>query len=323
MVHWHVRIDGSADTVVAAPHADGDPHRAATWFADDDPTWRSAWFAEWDESGAGVAADAAARRLGARSISPALPRSVLDMGRPWAGAPGDETLMGKGALDGQTKARLSPDGVARARIAYDGAIAEVRAATSAAHGWIEAHEYGVGGSTYDVARGVRPFRRPEVAVVSEVAPWSTATPTGLACLIPADLRPTPWALRHGVEAQLAARGFRPGPSPYPDAPWSLGARFVAERYLAWRCRVDGVDPQPWRDLAWGDPNAPAPDAVYAAELARRAATLPERLADRFHDEDPCFVLVVELRIDLRARADAFGDAIAEGAAQWQRARRGA
>ena len=164
-------------------------------------------------------------------------------------------------------------------------------------------------------------------------PWASAYPVGLARLLPGDLRGTPWALERAVTDALAARGFRAGPSPYPNqGPWALSVRFLAARWFAWLGRTGRLPADTAAELvrlAWTDDQDPAAEAVATGEapetealrgvrdLARAMGAWSHeagRLGDAFLAEEGAFTLVVELRNDRVADAEAFGEAVADGLA---------
>lgn len=324
-----IRLPGRPDLLFVAPHAPA-PLEAAFPFVADSPEVKAELaerVADWHDLGTEVALEAAVARSGCAGVRPTLPRAVMDLNRGWRGrAEEKETLFGKGAVDAWVTANLREGGLAQLESWYRDAQAGIRAAAREARGLVEIHSYGDLGSTYDRLAGGRPQLRSEAAIVHG-APWATAFPVGLARLIPANLRGTSWPLESRVGTALAEQGIRLGPSPYPALlPWNVSARFLAERWFAWLGRTGALPADTaarLADLAWLDEQAPAVDAAATgaspeawpgvAELAAQIGAWSHdgaRLADRFAEEDGSFALGIELRIDLRDRAAAFGEAIA-------------
>lgn len=327
-----IATPGAAGALFVAPHATA-PVDAAHPYILDDPEVRrglAAHVEEWHDAGSGRALEACGRALSAPTLRNRLPRGLIDLNRGWRGrADTSDALFGKGALDAWCADHLAPGALERLERGYHQAMDQLAAASSTVRGMIEVHSFGDLGSTYQRLAGGRPMRRPEVAVVT-TTPWATAFPVGLARLIPADLRGTPWALERRVGDAVDAVGLSVGPSPYPTTgPWSLSARFLAARWLAWLGRT-GQLPAHTVDrlagLAWHDEQDAELDAVAAGELeepshlegvrelACRLSTWSSEgseLGDRFLREDDTFTLVVELRNDRVERASDFGAAVAE------------
>ena len=326
---------GSAPVLLVAPHATA-ALEAARPFVDADPAVQAELatrVAEWHDEGSGEAMDAAAARLGAPGLRPILPRGLMDLNRGWKGrVEAKETLFGKGALDAWAGAHLREGARPALEGWYRQALAEIRAAAQPARGLVEVHSFGDLGSTYDKQGGGRPVRRPEASVVT-ATPWASAYPVGLARLLPGDLRGTPWALERAVTDALAGAGFRAGPSPYPtQGPWALSMRYLAARWFAWLGRTGRLPADTvatLTTLAWTDDQDPHMEAVATGEVAETDALRGVRelaramgawsheaghLGDTFLAEDGGFTLVVELRNDRVADAEAFGVAVADGLA---------
>jgi hypothetical protein len=246
-----------------------------------------------------------------------MPRGVVDLNRGWKGRQEQvETLFGKGALDQWVRANLVPGAEPRLEGWYRAAMAEIRAAAADVPVLVELHSYGDLGSTYDRNAGGRPMRRSEAAVVHG-APWASAFPVGLSRFVPANLRGTPWTLEARVGASLADRGIAIGPSPYPTLlPWTISARFLAERWFRWLGRSGRLPTDlaaRLADLAWTDEQA-EPEHPALTELTAALGDWSHagaRLADGFAVEDGSATLGVELRVDLVRHAAAFGEAVAD------------
>ncbi len=324
---------GGAHVLLVAPHATTPLGAAVECFVGSDDVQESlhARVADWHDEGSGEAMLAAADVLGAPGARPTLPRGVLDLNRGWKGrVEAKETLFGKGALDAWTVAHLVPGAEGDLELWYREALGQLAGASAGARGFVEVHSYGDLGSTYDRDAGGRPVRRPEAAII-EAVPWATAYPVGLARLLPGDLRGTPWELVREVGDALGAAGFRVGPSPYPSqGPWALSTRFLAARWFAWLARSKVIPVATALRLAhhaWHDEQAAEVDAIAAggiaetsglvgvAELAKRMGAWSHDAGDlgrRFLEADGAFTLVVELRVDRAAEAEAFGRAVGAG-----------
>jgi hypothetical protein len=319
MLHVHPDADGAPTTLFVAPHAPS-PLEAVRALVRDEPAVQrelAERVADWHDEGTDVALDAATRRSGQRGLRPRMPRGVVDLNRGWRGRPeAVETLFGKGALDQWVRANLVPGAEPQLEAWYRSAMAEIRAAAAGVRVLVELHSYGDLGSTYDRNAGGRPMRRSEAAVVHG-APWASAFPVGLARFIPANLRGTPWALEARVGASLADRGIAVGPSPYPTLlPWTISARFLAERWFSWlgrSARLPAGLAAELADLAWTDEQAEVDHPALLDLAAALGAWSHDGagLADAFAVEDGSATLGVELRIDLRGHAGAFGEAIAD------------
>lgn len=326
-----VHLPGGPDLLFVAPHAPA-PLEAAFPFVHETPEIRAELadrVADWHDLGTDEALAAAVARSGSTGLRPTLPRAVMDLNRGWRGRVEErETLFGKGAVDAWVGTNLNDGALPQLEAWYRSAQAGIRAAAREARALVELHSYGDLGSTYDRMAGGRPQLRAEAAVVHG-APWATAFPVGLSRLIPANLRGTPWPVEVKVGTALRERGIRLGQSPYPSLlPWTVSARFLAERWFGWLGRTGQLSvavADRLADLAWTDEQALEVDAAATgapgnpewpgvAELAARIGAWSHdgaRLADTFADEDGSFTLGVELRIDLRDRAAAFGEAIAD------------
>jgi hypothetical protein len=174
--------------------------------------------------------------------------------------------------------------------------------------------------------GGRPLRRSEAAVVHG-APWGTAFPVGVSRLIPANLRGTSFDIEARVGRALESHRIRLGPSPYPPLlPWTVSARFLADRWFRWLGRTGRLPEEVaarLSDLAWTDEQHPEVDLAATAarpewdgvhELARVIGAWSHEgadLADAFLHEEGVFTVGIELRIDLRDRAADFGEAVAD------------
>ncbi|MCA9489420.1 MAG: hypothetical protein KC621_05840, partial [Myxococcales bacterium] len=284
---------------------------------------------DWHDPGTDVALAAATAHSGQHGLKQSLPRGLLDLNRGWRGRPEEkETLFGKGTLDQWVRANLRPGAEDELHAWYVEALAEVRAAARGARGLVELHGYGDLGSTYDRMAGGRPNRRSEVSVVHG-APWASPFPIGVARLVPASLRGTPWAVEARLGEQLARRGLALGPSPYPSIlPWTVSARFLVERWFSWLARIGRLDAEVARrlsDLAWTDELSTELDAAVTGEATAHAWPGVRQLADvigawthegadladTFAKEDGTFTLGVELRCDRVDRATDFGEAVAD------------
>ncbi|MBA2321779.1 MAG: hypothetical protein H0V89_11570 [Deltaproteobacteria bacterium] len=322
---------GSDRVVLVAPHARA-PYEAALPYFSSNVSVRdelAARVLDWHDEGSAEALEAAADVLGSIALKPTIPRAVVDLNRGWAGRVETvETLFGKGAVDTWVRANLVEGGLERLEGYWRGAMAELRAACANATGLVELHSYGDLGSSYDRVGGGRPVRRPTTAIVHG-APWATARPVGIARLIPANLRGTPWRIESAVGNALADVGLEPGPSPYPTLlPWNLSARFLADRWFGWLAssgRLPASTASALVDLCWGHEQDPTVDVAceggggfegaqaLAAQLGEWSHEGPA-LADRFSDETGVFTLGVELRIDRVADAPAMGRAVANALA---------
>ncbi|MEQ1570141.1 MAG: N-formylglutamate amidohydrolase [Myxococcota bacterium] len=312
---------GPSTALFVAPHAFA-PLEAAIGWIEDDPAIRAA-FAErvddWHDLGTLEALDAATARARAPGLRTSVPRALVDLNRGWRGREEKvETLFGKGAVDAWVRQHLRVGAQEEVEEWYRAALAEVRAAAAGARVLVELHSYGDLGSTYDRNSGGRPMLRPEASVVYG-APWATAYPVGLSRLVPASLRGTRWQMEARLGAALAVHGIELGPSPYPILlPWNLSARFLAERWFRWlgaSGRLPERTAARLADLAWTDEQAEVVDELPgAAGLATELTAWSHHGAElvaAFHEQDGSGTLGVELRIDLRDRAPAFGEAVAE------------
>jgi hypothetical protein len=322
---------GRGDVVFVAPHAETGLGDAARHLLPD-PEVQAALadrVALWHDGGTLEALEAAVTATGAPGLRPNLPRGLLDLNRGWRGrVEAQETLFGKGALDQWVRARLAPGGEAALEAWYRQAMSEMHAATRGARGFVELHSYGDLGSTYDQQAGGRPVRRSESSCIHG-APWNTAFPVGVARLIPASLRGTPWTREAAIGRALVPVGLTLGPGPYPSLiPWSVTSRFLASRWFGWLGQA-GVLPiattEVLEHLAWTDEQSEAVDrAVATGEepdslrgVAALAAMLTRwthegaDLADRFQAETGVFTVGIELRIDRVDRAEAWGAAVAQ------------
>lgn len=313
------RTTGGATALFVAPHAPCDLAGAAALVRDDPELQRvlAERVADWHDLGSDVALDAATRRSGQAGLRPRMPRGVVDLNRGWRGREEEvETLFGKGALDQWVRANLVPGAEAKLEAWYRAAMGEIRAAATEVRVLVELHSYGDLGSTYDRDAGGRPMRRSEAAIVHG-APWATAFPVGLSRFVPANLRGTPWALEARVGEALADRGIAVGPSPYPTLlPWTVSARFLAERWFRWLGRTDRLPRElasRLAELAWTDEQAEVEDPALArlTEVIGSWTHDGARLADAFNAEDGSAVLGVELRVDLIRHAAGFGEAVAD------------
>lgn len=324
-------IPGTGPALWVAPHAPAHVSDPARWVRDE-PAVQAAFaerVADWHDGGTDASLRGATTTSGWAGLRPTLPRGLVDLNRPWKGREeAQETLFGKGALDQWTRGALRPGVADEVEAWHRAALDRIAAASAGCRGLVELHSYGDLGSTYDRLAGGRPVRRSEVSVIPST-PWNTMRPVGLAQLVPADLRGTSRALERRVEDEVAAIGLTLGPSPYPPmSPWALSVRFLAARWFRWLAR-DGVLPADTADalarLAWVDEQnalveevasgrvAEPPSLRGVAELARAIGAWSHegaRLGDRFLAEDRSFTLVVELRIDLVERSEAFGAAVA-------------
>lgn len=326
-------LPGHGPILLVAPHATA-ALAAAVPFVDPDAAIQAELaerVADWHDAGSGEAMAAAAHSLGAPGLSPILPRGLMDLNRGWKGrVEAKETLFGKGALDAWAGAHLREGGRDALEGWYRAALAQIRLAAQDVQGLVEVHSFGDLGSTYDMQAGGRPVRRPEAALIAG-APWASAYPVGLARLLPGDLRGTPWPLERAVTDALLVQSFRVGPGPYPSqGPWALSARFLAARWFRWLAqtgRLPEATAKTLEDLAWTDEQDPQLEAVATGqrdepaelrgvqELAQAMGAWSHaagRLGDLFLSDAKPFTLVVELRNDRTADAQAFGAAVAHG-----------
>jgi hypothetical protein len=328
-------VDGGLPVLLVAPHGTAPLAAAQPLVHDDDDTQRTLAerVADWHDEGSAEALEAAAAALGAVGFRPTVPRAVLDLNRGWRGrAEAAETLFGKGALDAWTGARLRPGAAEALQLHHAAALATLAEASRGVQGFVELHSYGDLGSTYDRNAGGRPVRRAEAAIV-DATPWASAHPVGLARLLPGDLRGTPWPLVRELGDALTARGFAPGPSPYPSqGPWALSTRFLAARWFGWLGRTGRVPEAcagALAELAWTDEQSPALDAALdgggpaaldgVRDLARLTGAWSHEAGDlgrRFLTEDGAFTVVAELRVDRAEEGPAFGEAVAAGVRTW-------
>ncbi|MEQ1505723.1 MAG: hypothetical protein ABMB14_26045 [Myxococcota bacterium] len=329
-----IRLSGREDLLFVAPHAPA-PLTAAEAFVTDEPAIRAELadrVADWHDLGTDAALAAAVERAGCQGLRPTVPRAVVDLNRGWRGrAEQAETLFGKGAIDGWVRGNLVDGAEAALERYWRGAIAGIREASRSARAVIELHSYGDLGSTYDRLAGGRPMVRSEAAVVHG-APWATAFPIGLSRLIPANLRGASFGTEVRVGEALAAHRIRLGPSPYPaQLPWTVSARFLADRWFRWLGRTGRLPAEVadrLADLTWTDELAPEVDAVVAAgsddgdwpgvaALAARIGAWSHdgaALVEAFAVEDGSYTVGVELRIDLKDRGAEFGAAVADAVA---------
>ncbi len=328
-------IPGAARAAFVAPHAIAPAAPAMPFVyyggaSSDDATLRE--LAErvdtWHDMGTLEALEAATAEIGGAGARPNLPRGLLDLNRPWKGRIEEkETLFGKAAVDSWVRSRLAPGAEDALEQWYRAAMVEIRAVTDSAVGLVELHSYGDLGSTYDMQAGGRPIRRSACSVIHG-SPWLTAFPVGVARLIPASLRGTPWSAEAKVASELDRIGIELGPSPYPQLlPWNVSARFLAARWFRWLGESGRLPPETAArlvELAWTDEQAPAVDAAVTtgdepADLAGVKALADDltawthagaELGDRFLAETGTFVVGIELRIDLVERAAEWGAAVA-------------
>jgi hypothetical protein len=324
-------VPGSTLVTLVAPHAHAPAERAVELVIDDPGVQHELLdrIADWHDEGSREALDAANAATGWTALRPTLPRGLVDVNRGWRGRQEEkETLFGKGAVDQWIRASLRPGSLERLESWHRRALDQIRTTSAESRGIVELHSYGDLGSTYDRHAGGRPVRRSEAAVVHG-APWANAYPVGIARLIPASLRGTPWALERLVGDALAGVGINVGPSPYPTTtPWAVSPRFLADRWFRWLGRTGRI-PAATADhlatLAWteeqdeevdaaAEGTAPEPAHLKGARaLARRLGAWSHEggaLGDAFSAEDPSFTLVVELRVDLVERAPEVGAAVA-------------
>jgi hypothetical protein len=307
--------------VVVAPHAYTALGGASALFRAETPAAElDDRVADWHDLGSLEAMEACARHLGCAALRPSLPRAVLDLNRGWAPRPGPETLFSKGAVDAWTRTWLAEGALERLQQVHHEFMMDLRAACTGARGLVETHSYGDLGSTYDRQHGGRPVRRGATAIVVG-APWAAAFPVGISRFIPANLVGTPWSLHRAVGDALAGIDLAPGPNPYPaQVPWALSARFLADRWFTWlgsTGQITAGEAERLADFAWFDELDEAPGV--AASLAARLGEWTHDGADlgqRFLAETGCFTLVVELRIDLVARARDMGRALGEALEGW-------
>jgi hypothetical protein len=330
-------IPGEGPCLWVAPHAPATVPEADRWVRDD-PGVQSAFaerIAGWHDGGTDEALLGATRTSGWRGLYPTLPRGLVDLNRPWKGREeAQETLFGKGALDQWTQGALRPGVALEIEAWHRAALARIEEASSGCRGLVEIHSYGDLGSTYDRMAGGRPVRRSEVSLIPST-PWNTGRPVGLSRLVPADLRGTPRTLERAIDAQVTALGLTLGPSPYPPmSPWAVSVRFLAARWFTWLGRVGHLPAATaarLAHLAWVDEQNPLVEEVATGttpepQELRGVAALAGRLGawshegaalgDTFLAQDRTFTLVVELRIDLVDRSEAFGEAIARGVMGW-------
>lgn len=322
------RARGTAPVVLVAPHGVA-PLEAAQSFLDPDPAVQAqlaAHVAEWHDAGSLEVLQAAAVAAQATAVHNTLPRGVLDLNRGWRGREeAQESLFGKGAVDRWVGEHLISGAAQQLEARYRAAMQVIRSASTGKRGMVEVHSYGDLGSTYDKLAGGRPVRRAEASLV-DAAPWRTARPVGLARLIPGDLRALPWALHRGIGDALAEAGVQLGPHPYPSqAPWTVSARFLAERWFLWVAE-QGLVPvaaaQRLADLAWldeqdssidracdGDEDGPLRGVHDLAPRIHEWSHRPGELAARFVRDTGIFATTLELRLDLIGQAPAVGKAV--------------
>lgn len=320
---------GNVPVVLVSPHATAPLALAVPFVMQDHAVQEqlAAHVAEWHDAGSGEALQAAVMALQATGVQNALPRGLLDLNRGWRGRVEEqETLFGKGAVDKWVGEHLAPGALGPLEECYRAAIAAIRQASQGKCGMVEVHSYGELGSTYDRLNGGRPVRRPQVAIV-DAAPWRTARPVGLARLIPGDLRAIPWPLFRRLGDALQDVGLHLGPHPYPaQAPWTLSARFLADRWFAWLADTGQLprhSAQRLSDLAWQDEQHADIDSAIAGDeragLPGVAALASRTLAwdadssamgERFLQQTQVFATTVELRCDLTDQAEAMGGALA-------------
>ncbi|MBI5609831.1 MAG: hypothetical protein HY902_13245 [Deltaproteobacteria bacterium] len=330
----HVVRRSGAPVLLVAPHATA-PLGPATGFVQADSevqTQFAAHVAEWHDAGSAEVLEACGVALGATTARAGLPRGLLDLNRGWRGRVEEqETLFGKGAVDGWVGERLRPGALGELEGMYRRAMAQLRQAARGTRGIVDLHSYGELGSTYDQRNGGRPVRRAAVAIVDSV-PWRTARPVGLARLIPGDLRGLPWPLHRLLGEELATAGLALGPHPYPSqAPWTLSGRYLAERWFQWLAatgRLPDATAERLGELAWSDEQhadldaaaggAAVQDLEGVAELAKITQAWDaqaSQLAEQFLAETGAFATTVELRLDLVGQAEAVGAAVARAVAQ--------
>lgn len=321
--------EGRAGILFLAPHGYAPLERAVPFLSPDDAVQRdlAERVADWHDLGTEEALIAATEVSGYGGLQTSLPRALVDLNRGWRGRVEErETLFGKGALDSWVRTHLrGADALVELEAWYRAAMAQIRAAASGARLMVELHSYGDLGSTYDRNSGGRPMLRSEVSIVHG-APWATSFPVGLARFIPADLRGTPRPLEAAVGVALDQHTLALGPSPYPILlPWNLSARFLAERWFSWLGRSGRLPTQTAErlaDLAWTDEQHDSfdrelfPGAHELEQTIHRWSHDGSDLVRAFHAQDGSATLGMELRIDLRGRATAFGAAVAEACVSW-------
>lgn len=317
---------GAGPVVFVAPHAAASVAGVRHLFRPEEHEALDARVADWIDEGSLEALDAAHAVSGAPAARPSLPRAIFDLNRGEVRPGVKETLFDKGALDDWTSTRLSPEGADALRVIHRAQIATLRELCEGRTGLVELHSYGELGSTYDQLNGGRPVRRAEACIV-ESMPWATATPLGLARLVPGDLIGCPWRMRRRIGDALAEYGIELGPSPYPrQGPWTLSARLLASRWFGF-VAARGLLPAEtaaWLDdRVWGvDAMNPRIDAAAAGQpdpalpgldtFARRIGAWsrePSELGAEFLAETGTLAFGVELRLDLAPRADQVGMAV--------------
>jgi len=317
---------GTGPVVFVAPHAAASVASVRHLFRPEEHVELDARVADWIDEGSLEALDAAHAVSGGPAARPSLPRAIFDLNRGEVRPGVKETLFDKGAVDDWTTARLTPDAAEALRAIHRAQIATLRELCDGRTALVELHSYGELGSTYDQLNGGRPVRRAAACIV-ESMPWTTATPLGLARLVPGDLIGCPWPIRRRIGDALADQGIELGPSPYPrQGPWTLSARFLASRwfdFIAARGLLPDATAAWLKDRVWGvDAMNPRIDAAAAGQPDPELPGLdtfsrhigawsrePSELSAEFLRETGTLAFGVELRLDLAPRADLVGMAV--------------